>query len=227
MEVYGHKKIRMGNKSDGGYILLDDFKNIKIAYSLGINQEISFDKDLADKNIDVFMYDHTINNLPFNNSRFHFKKIGISGISSNKKDMKTLSQLIKENGHSKEKDMILKFDIESNEWDMLENLPINIFNKFKYIVGEFHIDSSKLLYYYNIFKKIQKTHQIFHLHCNNCAGIIDSYGYKICNFLEISFINKNGYKFHRNKNKFPIEGIDYKNCNHLEEITNIINFYIN
>ena len=31
-EVLGYKKIRIGQKSDGGYILLNDLKNIKIGY---------------------------------------------------------------------------------------------------------------------------------------------------------------------------------------------------
>ena len=75
-EVLGYKKIRIGKNKDGGYILLNDLKNIKIGYSFGISREISFDKGLADKNIDVFMYDHTINKLPFENSKFHWKKIG-------------------------------------------------------------------------------------------------------------------------------------------------------
>ena len=48
----GKNKIRIRAKSDGGYVLLDDFINIKIAYSFGISKEISFDKELADKNID-------------------------------------------------------------------------------------------------------------------------------------------------------------------------------
>ena len=75
MDVFGCKKIRIGRKADGGYILLDDLKNIKIAYSFGISREISFDKELAKKNIDVFMYDHSINHLPFENSKFHWKKL--------------------------------------------------------------------------------------------------------------------------------------------------------
>ena len=46
--VVGKNKVRIGAKGDGGYVLLDDFKNIKIAYSFGISNEISFDKELAD-----------------------------------------------------------------------------------------------------------------------------------------------------------------------------------
>ena len=77
-QVLGKKKVRIGADKDGGYILLDDFENIKIAYSFGIFDEISFDKGLADRNIDVFMYDHTIEKLPFSNPKFHWKKIGIT-----------------------------------------------------------------------------------------------------------------------------------------------------
>ena len=55
MEVLGYNKIRIGRKQDGGYIFLNDFKNIKIAYSFGISNEISFEKELADKNIDLYV----------------------------------------------------------------------------------------------------------------------------------------------------------------------------
>ena len=81
--------------------------------------------------------------------------------------------------------------------------------------------------YFNILKKIQVTHKIFHLHCNNCGVIIDLDGYKICNLLEISFIQKNGYKFTKSKNGFPIEGLDYKNCKKKREISSILNFFLN
>ena len=55
---------------------IDDFDNIKIAYSFGISKNIQFDKALADKGIDVFMYDHTINSLNDENLN-QFKYIAI------------------------------------------------------------------------------------------------------------------------------------------------------
>lgn len=222
--VVGHKKIRIGRKGDGGYIFLDDLDNIKIAYSFGINREISFDKDLADRNIDVYMYDHTINSLPFENQRFHWKKTGLSGNIINNTNLKTLPELLKENGHSKEKNMILKLDIESHEWEVFQNLPITILKQFKYIVGEFHFSSRQKLNYYNILEKLQLNHKIFHLHCNNCGRIIKLGGYEICHLLEISFIKKNGYKFYKSNDRFPMKGLDYKNCGKKKEISEILNF---
>ena len=47
-------------------------------------------KELADRGIDVFMYDHTIDSLPYENNHFHWKKIGICGKSSSENNLKTL-----------------------------------------------------------------------------------------------------------------------------------------
>ena len=228
MEVLGYNKIRIGSKADGGYILLNDFNNIKIAYSFGIYTEISFEKELADKNIDIFMYDHTINKLPFENSKFHWKKIGLCGKKISEQNMKTLYEFIKENGHSKEVNMILKIDIESYEWEVFQYLPLNIFKQFKYIIGEFHFNDPEIDYY-NILKRILITHRIFHVHCNNCGEMINLKGFKLCNVLEISFIQKEGYKFTKDNNIYPIEGLDYKNCEgeDLNYIINLFNKYTN
>jgi hypothetical protein len=224
MKVLGKNKIRIGNKQDGGYVLLDDFDKIKFAYSLGISEEISFDKELADRNIEVFMYDHTINKLPYENPRFHWKKIGLIGNTSvTIQDMKSLDEIILENGHSNEQNLILKFDIESFEWQVFENLPNKIINQFKYIVGEFHFSDSDNINYYEILKKIQNTHQVFHLHCNNCGEIINIKGYRLCNLLEISFINKKDYQFVNDDSIYPINDLDYKNCAHKKEISYILN----
>lgn len=171
------------------------------------------------------MYDHTINKLPKENKKFHWKKIGLSGRNINQNNMKTLPELIAENGHSKEKNMILKVDIESYEWDVFQYLPIKNLRQFKYIVGEFHFYNSTNVQYYNILKKILFTHQIFHIHCNNNGKIIKLNGYIICEALEISFIQKEGYEFSEDNNIYPIEGIDYKNCKTKEDISYLINLF--
>ena len=41
-KVIGKNRILIGRKSDGCYVLLDDFENIKIAYSFGISNMIQF-----------------------------------------------------------------------------------------------------------------------------------------------------------------------------------------
>ena len=101
------------------------------------------------------MYDHTIDKLPFNHSKFHWKKIGLTSEFKKYENMKTLYELLKENGHLNEKNMILKIDIESNEWDILNEIQDNILNQFKYIVLELHfIKEEEYELYFNCLKKL-------------------------------------------------------------------------
>ena len=141
--------------------------------------------------------------------------------------MKMLNDLIEENGHRNEKNMILKFDIESSEWDVFQHIFSNILKQFKFIIGEFHFSNENKLIQLEIIKKLKMTHQIFHLHCNNCLNdIINFEGYYICPLLEISFIEKKGYTFSKFNSSFPINGLDYKNCENNEEINELLNIFI-
>ena len=136
-KVVGKNRILLGGKTDGSYVFLDDFDKIKIAYSFGISREIQCDNELAKKGIDVYMYDHTINGLPYNNPKFHWSKIGLGGINSTGPNLKTLEELIKENKHENEDNMILKMDVENAEWEALRDVPEHILKKFKYIAIEY------------------------------------------------------------------------------------------
>lgn len=227
MNILGYQKIRIGRKSDGGYIILNDFKDIQIAYSFGISREISFEKELADRNIDIYMYDHTISGLPFQNKKFHWKKMGLSSEFTANSNMKTLKELLTENGHLTQQNMILKIDIESSEWNVFQELTPDIIKQFKLIVGEFHFSLTNKNKYLNILKKIEITHQIIHLHCNNCGNLIlDYYGYNLCSLLEITFVQKKDYQFSKFNSSFPLEGIDYKNCKNKKDFNYLLNSFI-
>lgn len=137
-EVLHKKRILLGSKIDGSYVLLDDLNNIKFAYSFGIDHNTIFDEALADKGIDVYMYDHTINKLPYENPRFHWKKIGICGKNKNHTNLKDLETIIKENGHNNQNNMILKIDVTYGEWDSLIDVYEKILNQFRFILIEYH-----------------------------------------------------------------------------------------
>ena len=159
-QVIGKKRILLGEKTDGCYVLLDDFENIKDAYSFGIGRYIQFDKALAEKGIDIFMYDHIINSFPYEVAKFHWKKIGLCGMRKQDKNMKNLEDLIAENGHNKEKNMILKMDIEHWEYESLIDLKEETLNQFEYIVIEYHFKNETIFnsdnFYYNVLKKLRK-----------------------------------------------------------------------
>ena len=212
-KVIGKKRILLGPKEDGSYVLLNDFQNIKIAYSFGIRREIQFDKYLADKGIDVYMYDHTINSLPYNNIKFHWKKIGITKQNKSTKYLKSLEELIIENGHSSKNNMILKMDITYAEWKSLKDLPNKILRQFKYIVIEFHFKDERkrneTLLYYKVLKKLYTTHQVFYLRCQNPYRIVNFGNNRICNALEVSYLIKENYEFTKDSTIYPIKEFDF------------------
>ena len=206
-EVIGKKRILLGEKSDGCYVLLDDFQNIKIAYSFGISTNIQFDEELAKRGIDVYMYDHTINSLPFQNDKFHWKKIGIGGKKTKNVQLKTLEDLIVENGHTSEKNMILKMDVEFYEWDSIIDLKEETLKQFKYIAIEFHFEFKyiKSNIYYQVLKKIHKTHQPFYIRCNGDRAYKVNFGNnRICHIIEVSYIIRENNIFKKDEKIYPM-----------------------
>ncbi|MGX8009145.1 hypothetical protein ACVDG8_009075 [Mesorhizobium sp. ORM8.1] len=51
MAVTGVSKIRIGSQTDGGYVMLDDFVGVDGALSFGINDEDSWDVDIANRGL--------------------------------------------------------------------------------------------------------------------------------------------------------------------------------
>ena len=208
-EVKGKNRVLIGEKIDGSYVMLDDFENIKIAYSIGIRELIHFDKALEDRGIDVYMYDHTIDRLPYENMKFHWKKIGIGGNYERAYNIQTLQDMMKENGHLNEKNMILKMDIEGAEWNSLKDVSEETLTQFKYILLEYHFFKEDLPSFYNTLKKIYKTHQPFYMHCCPFLNTITFGNNRLCQAIEISYIIRTGYQFTTDKSVYPIPELSY------------------
>ena len=211
-EVVNKKRILMGNLHDGSYVMLDDFENIKIAYSIGIDGIIQFDKALADKGIDVYMYDHTIEKLPYENEKFHWKKIGIGGNSDRSTNIQTLTDMLKDNGHLNEKNMILKMDVSCFEWDAFNAIPEDVLKQFKYILVEFHfIKNINPELFYKVLKKIYKSHQVFYVHCCGDQRVKTFGNNRFCAAIEVSYAIRSEFSFTKDKSIYPIKGLAYAN----------------
>jgi hypothetical protein len=225
MKAIGYNKIRIGRKNDGGYILLDNLNSIqnKIVYSIGINNECSFDLDMAEKGFQIFMYDHTIKKLPLFHKNFHWKKIGLSGVSNNI-NLYTLEDLIKINNHTNENNMILKIDCDLCEFDSLLNTPDYILDKFEQIVIEFHFyNKNEYKNYINLLRKINRLFQSIHIHYNNFDDIVLKYFSDkdrsvVHKTPEITYVNKKKYKFNEDLDYYPIKNLDYPNSKNKKEI---------
>ena len=103
-----NKLCRIGKYGDGGYIMPDVFRAGGIAYSFGINDDVSWDEDMAKRGYNVYMYDHTIEALPYERPEFHFHRCGIASKGLVSPRMDTLEHLLQTNCHMGEK----KYDFE-------------------------------------------------------------------------------------------------------------------
>ena len=213
-KVVGKNRILLGKKDNGCYVLLDDFKDIKYAYSFGISFMIQFDDELAKRDIDVYMYDHTINGLPYNRTKFHWQKKGLTGKGGIKNNLNTLENYIIENGHKDEKNMILKIDTEGAEWDALIDISEEVLNQFKYILMELHFyNLKKGDIYYQVLKKLHKTHQVFYHRCAMRKIMIQFGNNNICHAIELSYVIRKDNTFEKDDSIYPNYDFDWHGPN--------------
>lgn len=191
----GFNLIRIGDYC--GYIMLDDFHAGGVAYSFGIGDDVSWDRDMASRGYDVFMYDHTIDGLPEKNPRFHYFREGIGDGSGENEKLKTLEEYITRNGHEEQRDMILKMDVEGAEWGFLESVKPETLAQFRQITFELHgMLNGKFPFeqVLELLKKLNKTHQLIHLHPCNWGLSYFSWGNKNWfNTMEASYIRRDSY----------------------------------
>ena len=201
-KVDGFELTRIGAKHDGGYIMLDDFHEGGIAYSFGISSDVSWDEDISSRGYDVFMYDHTINGLPEENSRFHWSKLGIADGITQDERLKTLEELISQNHHENKHGMILKMDVEGAEWGFLSAVSSETLAKFDQMTFEFHKitnpENPDLLL--KALRNINRTHQLIHIHPNNFGETITVGQKKFTRCIEASYVLRDKYKFSKDDN---------------------------
>ncbi len=189
---------RVGKENDGGYCMLNEFEHTKYAYSFGISDDVSWDEDISERGIDVYMYDHTISALPKQNKRFHFKKVGIaSGEVDKCESLKTLEELLGENGHLHEEDLILKMDVEGAELGAITITNSDVLNKFSQIVMEIHglTIGSHYDQIVSMLKKLSITHQIIHVHANNFGNAFYAGDIVFTDAIEVSFLRIKDHEF--------------------------------
>ena len=198
--------VRIGDPRDGGYIMLDDFEQSTVAYSYGINDDVSWDKDIADKyNMTVHMYDHTIDGLPQDNPLFDFHKNGIAGKDSADGILYSLETCLRLNKDMDKDRLILKMDVEGAEWDVINNTSSDILNKFSQMAFEFHDieKSDKEDEIIMALSKLSETHFPVWVHGNNHSPAIATDDVVLPIAFEILYLNKKDYKYKEDSVIFP------------------------
>ena len=216
MDVCGLSLVRVGRNNDGGYVMANEFDKYSAAYSFGISDDVSWDMDVAQRGIDTFMYDHTIDGLPEENEHFKFFKMGICGVECKENNLKTFCDILTANNHLSSKTLVLKIDVEGAEWDAFNTTSSDIIDNFSQIVVEFHgvnniRDDSKYQKMLSVFKKLNSTHQVIHVHANNYGSYSIIAGVPLPETFEVTYIRKRDHEFCDSKICFPISGLDMPN----------------
>ena len=206
--LIGAQKVRIGRFFDGGYAMVDRFDKIGAAYSLGINDDVSWDLDIAGRGISVFQYDPSIDALPQNHELFQWRSVWIDGLSDPASNRETLSNLITQNGHVGRDDLLLKCDIEGAEWPLLQNISNSVLRQFRQMVFEIHnlgylanrYDANNVR---KAFLNLTASHHVVHVHGNNFAGWQVVGGIPVPAVLELTLIRKDEGQFEPSDEIFP------------------------
>ncbi len=188
--------IRIGGQFDGGYLIPDDLDGIEVCFSPGVSTVADFEVDLANRGIECFMADYSVDSPPIQHKLFHFEKKYL-GPSENSMYM-TLENWVKKNA-ANQTDCILQMDIEGGEYGVIFDTSSEILRKFRIMVIEFHalyalIDKFGWELITLSFTKILKDFALVHIHPNNCCPSIIYDKYEIPPVLEFTFLRKDRIK---------------------------------
>lgn len=221
------RKIRLGLKKDGGYVIAEVDGGYDCYVSAGIGREESFTKEFLARHPELdefnsYGLDGSIDEYPieYTNSISFIKK-NISGV--NDEGSSNLAGII-----SRYKNIFLKIDVEGGEYPWIQSLSLDQLSKFKQIVMEchgVHNDSwgSPYALKKECFAKLAQTHYLVHAHGNNARSAT----MYIPNLLEVTYIRKDLVEgeLRFNTRPLPIEGLDYpNNTNRPDHSMNIYPF---
>jgi hypothetical protein len=197
-EVDGHDKIRLGNDRDGGYIFINDFADVSAVISCGIGDDVTCDYAFAQQGKTVLQFDHTVDGPPMPHERFQFHKQAIDAFGIIPGSVK-LWDVVEATGDPSKADLLLKIDIEGDEWMTFANFPSQILKRFRQISCEFH-GSSRLpdpashTLYLRAIKNISASFFPAHLHANNSVGFANVMGVAVPEVFEVTFVNRDLYR---------------------------------
>ena len=171
--VDGAEMVRLGGELDGGYVMLDTLRPpaVTFGYGFGVGHDVSWDAAVADRGIDLVLYDHTVAALPAPVPRARFVRQGVCGATRQPR-CRTLEEAVSDNGHTGRTDLVLKMDIEGAEWEALAAAPSATLSCFSQMALEFHGMSRAVTprghaEIVAVLAKLARTHCPLHVHGNN------------------------------------------------------------
>lgn len=202
----GVELIRIGPGGDGGYLVPDDLDGIEFAFSPGISSQSGFEADLADRGMQVFLADASVDGPAEQHQNFTFDKKFIGCYSD--ETFMTLDEWksLQIGDHSG--DLLLQMDIEGYEYESLLAASAGLMSQFRIMVIEVHFLEQLLSRPWfdlvgRFFRKLLATHSVVHIHPNNCCGSVKSMGIELPRIMEMTLYRNDRLHQREYASRFP------------------------
>ena len=184
--------IRVGSSHDGGYVMVTPLTNKCEVVSLGIADNVDFEVALIDDHLakSIRCFDGSISELPDSRTGIDFEsKFVKANLQNNAVSLKEILAT------SKNDELILKIDIEGDEWDVLANLTTSQLRKFSQIIGEFHglassTSSIEIKKRISVLSALNTEFHLVNVHPNNWSTYRIIQGIPLPDVVELTFVNK-------------------------------------
>ncbi len=185
--------IRIGPDGDGGYLVPDDLDGIVACFSPGVADTSGFELQCAERGMEIFMADASVDGPADQHPRFHFIKKFIGPID----DQQTMGfeQWAEDALQGRSGDLMMQMDIEGAEWTALPTIPSSLLRRFRIVVIELHwLDQLFTQRTFNllapVLDRLLSSHMCVHLHPNNCCGTVTRQGIELPVVLEATFLRR-------------------------------------
>lgn len=199
--------VRIGPETDGGYLVPDDLDGIRYAFSPGVSNESGFEAALADRGMQVFLADHSVDGPAVAHPRFVFDKRFVGCLTDER-------YITLDDWHSAKlggdpaAELLLQMDIEGAEYETLLAASHALLAKFRIMVIELHwLPQLWNKPFFDVaarmFAKLLQTHAVVHIHPNNCCGSVKSAGLEIPRFAEFTWLRRDRFRATGFRTTFP------------------------
>lgn len=170
---------RIGRNSDGGYVVADGVGTYDRFLSGGVGDDVSFERALLSLHPDLqgVVFDGSVDALPGGPcARLEFRR---QFIGPDHADLRAWM--------ASYRDVFIKLDIEGGEVWQMRSLSPDDMMKIKQLVIEFHNPWDDQM---DILMKLRSTHDLVHVHANNCSPIRRHKGSTVPCVFEATYIRK-------------------------------------
>lgn len=219
--------IRIGPQGDGGYLIPDDLDGIDYAFSPGVDRESGFEVDLAERGVDVFMADYSVDGPAQDHPRFNFVKKFLGSYTT--PTQITLADWVRSSVGDHAGDLLLQMDIEGFEYEVLMNTDDALLKQMRIIVLELHevgrlFERGRFFVFQAFFAKLLRNHHVVHIHPNNCCGSIKVDGVELPHILEMTLYRRDRPVGGFCRGPFP-HPLDVKNVGSRPDLVLSANWY--